>query len=72
MHVCEPRHCLSALQAVKLYYHVLEVVLASEERVAASANRSQPPPCYTTLLTSSKLHKGLMACSLELVMACYK
>lgn len=59
---------LHIAQATKLYYHVLELVLTAEDP-------SRGPPSQrsnTALLTSSKLHKGLMACSLELIMACYK
>lgn len=69
--------CCLALttQATKLYYHVLELVVSSEERIAVAAVKAGGAAalsCSTTLLTSSKLHKGLMACSLEIVMACYK
>lgn len=72
-------------QAIKLYYHVLEGVLASEERVALGlppeVTRLEQglgflnPPVLASLaalLTSTKFHKGLMACCLEVVGAAYK
>lgn len=53
------------MQAIKLYYHSLENILVSEERVHGHSN-------FSGLLTSTKFHKGLMACSLEVVVASYK
>lgn len=53
-----PRH-----QAVKLYYVVLESILASEERTTGSA-------LFPTLLASAKFHTAMLACSCEVRAGC--
>jgi hypothetical protein len=63
------------MQAVRVYYFVLDRLLASEEAaavVAALAPQAARAAATTWLLTSAKFHKGLMACALELVIATYR
>jgi len=52
-------------EAVKVYYRVLEAVLLGEERRTGSCN-------MTTLLSSNSFHCCLLACSFEVVVACYR
>ncbi|KAL0037539.1 hypothetical protein WJX77_001507 [Trebouxia sp. C0004] len=69
------QHALQALQAamnnerrqqgVKLYYNVLEAMLAAEESRTHRAN-------FTSLLSSNSFHKCLAACAFELIVASYK
>ncbi|MEW5297065.1 MAG: hypothetical protein WDW36_000297 [Sanguina aurantia] len=53
------------IEAVKLYYVVLESILASEERSTGSAH-------FPTLLASAKFHTAMLACSCEVVTATHK
>ncbi|KAG2492649.1 hypothetical protein HYH03_009065 [Edaphochlamys debaryana] len=53
------------LEATKLYYHSLEAILTAEERVSGMQGA-------TALLSSTKFHRGLIACCVEVVAACYR
>ena len=53
------------MQGVKLYYNVLEAMLAAEESRTHRAN-------FTSLLSSNSFHKCLAACAFELIVASYK
>lgn len=50
---------------MKLYYNVLEAMLAAEENRTHRAN-------FTSLLSSNSFHKCLAACAFELIVASYK
>ena len=52
------------MQAVKVYYKVLEALLVAEEM------RTQQHD-FTSLLTSSSFHQCLLACSAEIVAAAH-
>ncbi len=56
---------MSGMQGVKLYYNVLEAMLAAEESRTHRAN-------FTSLLSSNSFHKCLAACAFELIVASYK
>nr|BAN18530.1 retinoblastoma-like protein [Gonium pectorale]BAN18531.1 retinoblastoma-like protein [Gonium pectorale]BAU61598.1 retinoblastoma-like protein [Gonium pectorale] len=53
------------MEAYKLYLHSLETLLVAEEKVNGLAG-------VVALLSSSKFHRGLVACTVEIVAACYR
>ena len=65
MCLCIWSGAMSGMQGVKLYYNVLEAMLAAEESRTQRAN-------FTSLLSSNSFHKCLAACAFELIVASYK
>jgi len=65
MCLCTWSSTVSGMQGVKLYYNVLEAMLAAEESRTHQAN-------FTSLLSSNSFHKCLAACAFELIVASYK
>ncbi len=57
--------CLLCSQALKLYWHVLESMLRSEERSSGVAG-------IASLVTRWSFHQCLLACSFEILVACYR
>nr|BAN18534.1 retinoblastoma-like protein [Yamagishiella unicocca]BAN18535.1 retinoblastoma-like protein [Yamagishiella unicocca] len=53
------------MEATKLYYHSLETILMSEEKASGLTG-------VTALLVATKFHRGLVACCVEVVSACYR
>ncbi|PNH01487.1 Retinoblastoma-related protein, partial [Tetrabaena socialis] len=53
------------LEAVKLFYHSLETILVVEEKATGLTG-------VAALLSSAKFHRGLVACCVEVVAACYR
>ncbi|WCJ38683.1 Retinoblastoma-related protein [Euphorbia peplus] len=53
------------LEAIKLYYKVLEAICTAEAKVLRSNN-------LTSLLTNERFHRCMLSCSAELVLASYK
>lgn len=53
------------LEAVKLYYRVLEAICTAEAQMLSAKN-------LTSLLTNERFHRCMLACSAELVLATHK
>nr|ADI46925.1 MAT3m [Volvox carteri f. nagariensis] len=53
------------LEVTKLYYHSLDNILHTEEKVGGMAG-------VTSLLSAGKFHRALVACCIEVVAACYR
>ncbi|GFR43170.1 hypothetical protein Agub_g4220 [Astrephomene gubernaculifera] len=52
-------------EAIKLYYLSLESILVAEEKASGLSGAM-------SLLSSTKFHRGLIACCVEIVAACYR
>lgn len=52
-------------EAVKLYYYSLDSIVAAEDKAGGQA-------AVAALLASTKFHRGLVACCVEVVAACYR